>query len=206
LSKNSFDINGYAVIEKAINSEICNFCFEYLNLKKKVVKQMFEDKTISPYNKLFGIWTDRQVPNTYAHYADIAMEVLLKRCKPILEKHTGLKLVENYSFLRVYKKHDSLFRHTDRPECEISCTMTLGGDVWPIFLKKKKSKKIKISLKEGDLLVYKGAEIEHWRDPFMGDNCTQVFLHYSPADKKNIESTKYDKRKFVGMPLQEGRE
>ena len=194
------------VIEQAISPELSQFLFEYLQLKSKVVKQMFEDKIISPYNKLFGRWTDKMVPNTYSHYGDTAMEVLLLRCRSLLEKHTGLKLVENYSFLRIYKKHDVLFKHTDRPECEISCTMTLGGDPWPIFLKKKKSKKTKVVLKAGGLVIYRGCELEHWRDPFLGDNCTQVFLHYSPTNKKNIQATRYDRRRFVGMPLPDGRD
>ena len=84
--------------------------------------------------------------------------------------------------------------------------MTLGGDEWPIFLKKKKSKKIKVVLKAGDLVIYRGCELEHWRDPFQGENCTQVFLHYSPANKKNIASTKYDGRLFLGMPMPDGRD
>ena len=128
---------------------------------------------------MFGNWTEKQIPNTYNHYADTAMEVLLVQCKSLLEKHTGLKLVENYSYMRMYKKHDVLFKHKDRPECEISCTMNIGGDEWPIFFKEN-----------------------HWREPFQGENCKQVFLHYSPANKKNIEATKYDGKLFLGLPLQ----
>jgi len=206
LTKDFFKKNGYLVIKKALSPELSEFCFKYLQLKRKVVKQMFEDRTISPYNKLFGRWTEKQIPNTYSHYADIAMEVLLQRCRPLLEKHTSLKLIENYSYLRIYKKHDVLFKHTDRPACEISCTMTLGGDEWPIFLKKKKSKKIKVVLKAGDLVIYRGCELEHWRDPFQGENCTQVFLHYSQTNTKNIEATKYDRRLFIGMPMPDGRD
>ena len=151
---------------------------------------------------MFGNWTEKQIPNTYNHYADTAMEVLLVQCRPLLEKHTGLKLIENYSYMRMYKKHDVLFKHRDRPECEISCTMNIGGDPWPIFFKKGKSKKIKIVLKAGDLVIYRGCDLQHWRDPFQGENCTQVFLHYSPANKKNIEATKYDGKLFLGLPLQ----
>ena len=47
---------------------------------------------ISPYTEYWGIWNDPQVPNTYSHYADMAMETLLQQVKPVMEKHTNLKL------------------------------------------------------------------------------------------------------------------
>ena len=32
------------------------------------------------------------------------------------------------------KNGDILKRHKDRPSCEISTTINLGGDPWPIFI------------------------------------------------------------------------
>ena len=34
----------------------------------------------------------------------------------------------------LYKQGDELKRHKDRPSCEISTTLNLGGDPWPIFI------------------------------------------------------------------------
>ena len=51
-----------------------------------------------------------------------------------MEDETGLKLNETYSYARIYKKGDILARHKDRYSCEISTTLNLGGDTWPIFL------------------------------------------------------------------------
>ena len=62
------------------------------------------------------------------------METLLQKVKPIMEKESGVKLTETYSYARIYKKGDELKRHKDRYSCEISTTMNLGGDDWPIFL------------------------------------------------------------------------
>ena len=56
------------------------------------------------------------------------METLLQKVKPVMEKHTGLKLSETYSYARIYKKGDVLARHKDRYSCEISTTLNLGGD------------------------------------------------------------------------------
>ena len=37
----------------------------------------------------------------------------------------------------------------------------------------------RLDLEVGDMLVYSGCELEHWREPFEGDSCGQVFLHYN---------------------------
>jgi hypothetical protein len=146
---------------------------------------------------LWGTWGDPQVPNTYSCYGDIAMETLLKYVKPIMEKRTGLKLVETYSYARIYKKGDVLKKHIDRPSCEISNTLNLGGDPWYIFLKSNKEHKIK--LLPGDMLIYSGCELEHWREPFEGKDCTQVFLHYNNIKTMGI-TNKFDGRPDLGLP------
>ena len=73
--------------------------------------------------------------------------------------------------------------------------MNLGGEVWPIYLNGDK-----ITLSSGDMLIYRGCDVEHWRDPFTGNNCAQVFLHYNKLDGKFGETNKYDTRPLLGLP------
>ena len=100
--------------------------------------------------------------------------------------------METYTYARVYYRGAKLEKHKDRPSCEFSTTLNLGGDQWPIFIDDKK-----ILLKPGDMLVYEGCKYEHWRERFDGVYCVQVFLHY--ADEKN-KDLKYDGRPFLGLP------
>ena len=72
-------------------------------------------------------------PNTYSHYADNVKETLLVKMLPVMAKETGLELIPTYSYARIYKKGDILRRHKDRPSCEISTTLNLGGDPLPII-------------------------------------------------------------------------
>ena len=97
---------------------------------------------------------------------------------------TNLKLVPTYSYTRLYSYGSVLKRHKDRKSCEISTTLNLGGDSWPIYLKKENKKEIKVNLKPGDMLIYSGCDLEHWRDKFTGNECGQVFLHYNREGKK----------------------
>jgi hypothetical protein len=120
-----------------------------------------------------------------------------------MENETGLKLNPNYSYARIYKKGDVLHRHKDRFSCEISTTLNLGGDSWPIFLEPSEElnkKGIKVDLKPGDMLIYKGNLLEHWREPFEGENCAQVFLHYNNIGTEGSNENIYDKRIHLGLP------
>jgi tRNA G37 N-methylase Trm5 len=100
----SFEKNGYTVIKKAISPEIADFVYKYFLLKRKVARTMFDERYISPMTEYWGVWNDQQVPETYSHYGDVAMETLLTEVKPIMEKETKLKLIETYAYARIYKK------------------------------------------------------------------------------------------------------
>ena len=211
----SFQKNKYCVIKEAIPKQIAEFVYNYFLMKRQVARTFFDTRYISPFTTEFGVWNDEQVPNTYSHYADIAMETLLLRTLPVMEKYTKLKLNPTYSYARIYKTGDVLRRHKDRFSCEISTTLNLGGDPWPIHLEHKKNvgipdgkkittssnnKGISIVLKPGDMLVYRGMELEHWREEFQGDNCAQVFLHYNNQKSKDADRNIHDRRKHLGLP------
>ena len=201
--KNKFQKNKYIVVKNAISEELSDFAYKYFLLKRQVAETLFNTKYISPFEEMYGVWNDSQVPNTYSNYADMVMEVLLVKLLPLMEKVTKLKLNPNYSYARIYKEGDVLKRHKDRFSCEISTTLNLGGDVWPIYLDptgKENNKGIKVILNPGDMLVYKGNELEHWREPFTGEKCAQVFLHYNNIATENAKDNIFDRRPHLGLP------
>ena len=104
----SFKKNKYSVLKNAISKELADFVYSYFKNKRSVARVLFDTKYISPFTEYWGVWNDHQVPNTYSHYADMAMETLLEKVKPVMEKHTGLKLSPTYSYARIYKKGDIL--------------------------------------------------------------------------------------------------
>tara|TARA_Y100001937_G_scaffold116301_1_gene168098 strand:+ start:102 stop:695 length:594 start_codon:yes stop_codon:yes gene_type:complete len=192
----SFKTEKYQIIKGAISKELADFCYQYFLNKRKVARHLFDTHYISQFTEYFGVWNDTQVPETYSHYSDIVMETLLQKVKPIMEKESETKLIETYSYARIYKNGDELKRHKDRYSCEISTTMYLGGDEWPIYIEPN----IKVNLKQGDMLMYRGCELEHWREPFEGEDCGQVFLHYNNASSKNAKQNKFDGRPMLGLP------
>ena len=211
----TFKIKKYQVIKNAISYELANFVYNYFMLKRDAVNFMYKNN-INYESPLLGTWTDKQVPNTYSHYADFVMETLLMKVLPKMQQETNLELVPTYSYARIYKKGDILRRHKDRPSCEISTTIHLGGTKWPIFIdgtgsdnvideyknihKPNAPKGTEVLLDVGDMLVYSGCELEHWREALDGDNCAQVFLHYNHLNGRFAKSNMFDKRPMLGVP------
>ena len=207
----------YTVIRQAISKDLATFIANYFRMQKQVYDTCRQSRYFSPFETIIGYYEgeNEQIPNTYSQYANMAMETLLLKCQPDMEKATGLKLYPAYTYARIYKKGDELKRHKDRFSCEISTTMNLGGDNWPIYLSPNENvgipdgkkitvssnnKGVKVNLKPGDMLVYKGMILEHWREVFLGDNCAQVFLHYNDVKSKDADKNVFDGRSHLGLP------
>jgi|TARA_R110000796_G_scaffold4210_1_gene15932 hypothetical protein len=212
----NFKKNKYTVIKNAISKDLAIFLANYFTMKKQVFDTFIEERFVSPFENMHGTYEDKQIPNTYSCYSDIAMETLMLKCQPQMEKATGLKLYPAYSYARIYKKGDILKRHKDRFSCEISTTLNLGGDPWPIFIdptgsdnvideyknihKPNPPKGNKVLLEVGDMLVYRGHDLEHWREKFKGKECVQVFLHYNNIKTPGAKNNMFDKRRHLGLP------
>jgi len=195
----------YTVIRQAISKDLAAFVANYFSMQKQVYDTCRNARYISPFENIIGHYEgrDEQIPETYSQYSNIAMETLLLKCQPKMEEVTGLKLYPAYTYARIYKKGDELKRHKDRFSCEISTTMNLGGDDWPIYLEPSGEvgkKGIKVDLKPGDMLVYSGCELEHWRNKFKGKECVQVFLHYNNRKTVGAKDNMFDKRPHLGLP------
>ena len=212
----SFKTKKYQVIKGALPEQMANFIFNYMMLQRDAVDWMLKHNKINPFNPMIGTRTDKQVPGAYSKYGDWVMETLLQYMRPIMKAKTGMDLIPTYSYTRLYEKGNILHRHKDRPSCEVSTTLYLGGDPWPIFIdptgadnimderkniiKPGAPKGIRIDLKVGDMLIYSGCDLEHWREPFEGTVCSQVFLHYNHANGPFAQTNIFDKRPILGIP------
>ena len=212
----SFKTKKYQVIRQALPKGLANFIFNYMMLQRDAVDLMVKNNKVNPANPFIGTRTDQQIPGAYSKYADWVMETLLMYMIPIMKAKTGMELLPTYSYTRLYEKGNILKRHKDRPSCEISTTLHLGGDEWPIFLdpsgqdfviderknihKPGAPKGIQVDLKVGDMLIYSGCELEHWREPFQGNICSQVFLHYNHANGPFAKTNLLDGRPLLGVP------
>lgn len=198
-----FKDNNYIVVTGAVPSDLSSFLFAYFKNKRTVCKYLHDNKEISPYDYSWGTWADQMIPDTYSHYGDVAMETLMVRMMPVIKTVTNIEVIPTYTYARIYKYGDILHRHKDRPSCEISCTINLGGDKWPIYLEPSgevEKEGIQVNLNPGDMLVYQGCIVEHWREMFQGEECGQVFCHYVDAKGPYVKDHAYDSRPMIGLP------
>ena len=122
---------------------------------------------------------DPQTPGTFAAYRDPAAMVLLNRLLPRIEEVTHLSLLPTYAYARVYRPGAILERHRDRAACEVSASVLIEANyspTWPLVIEDEK-----IVQEPGEMAVYRGCEVEHWREPMTGskdDYQIQLFVHY----------------------------
>tara|TARA_B110000503_G_C7169319_1_gene423528 strand:+ start:2231 stop:2854 length:624 start_codon:yes stop_codon:yes gene_type:complete len=182
---NDFQKNGYCIVKSAVSEELVKFITQYALFDEM---QDFTPDT-------------SQVVGAHAKYADPAMESMLLQLHTLMENNTGISLCPTYSFYRVYRPGDELVNHRDRPSCEISCTICFEYDyadksyAWPIFLDGNA-----VTLEPGDLVIYRGCDLDHWREKFEGSDSNwhvQGFLHYVDANGP-YANFKYDQRTSIG--------
>jgi len=146
--------------------------------------------------EFFGHCTkDDQVPNSPAIYNFHPFIELL--CEKIPEVSSLIEetVLPTYTYARIYKNAEVLSRHRDRPACEISLTLHLEGDApWSISIQKPNGEEVSVDLSPGDAMLYLGCTADHWRkEPFLGQNYSQVFLHYVRSNGPNAWAY-FDKR------------
>ncbi len=133
-----------------------------------------------------------------------------------LKDYIDMDLRETYSYTRKYVRGAYLGSHTDRPSCEISATLCLDyltddNTPWPIWVRndknyagvdaeivknesqdipqrlRKENNCTSVSLEPGDILLYQGPNIPHWRDYLLGEYSYHLFVHFFNADSRMCE-------------------
>lgn len=178
-----FEQNKYVVLQDAVSPK----------LRDELTNHIFslKEKNLTT--------NDPQCPLSDAVYGDPIFDGLLESFAEPIGNQIGRKLIPTYSYARIYRTGEVLKRHKDRESCEISATLTLNYDAkvcWPIFFDEEKE--IGVNLEPGEMAVYQGCEILHWRPEFKGNWHVQVFLHYVDANGPHRDWAK-DKRTSLGV-------
>lgn len=211
-----FNTFHWVKIENFISPETASILYNHVKHNAIRLDILWQDWDNKPeeeqrlIKQIWGTFDDTQAEGDYSRYGDPVFDSLLELSNDKMQKYTGKKLLPNYTYHRLYTTDTELVRHKDRASCEISTSLCLGYDVsnvdnnvypdynWAMWIEEENGKKVPVQMKPGDMLIYRGCEVWHWRDHFKGNNHAQVFMHYNEADGQyNI---KYDGRPFLGLP------
>lgn len=188
----SFKNKGFEIVKNAIHPQLLN----QLKIEFEIIRDLhfLRYKTDNPY--AFG---DSQSPKSFSMYNAICFESLCLLLNSKISKVTGKDLVPSYSYSRIYYKGAILEPHKDRPSCEYSATICIDTtNLWDFYIRDKQDNINKLKLNPGDMCVYSGVDLEHWREPYGGEKQIQCFLHYVDMQGP-FKDFKYDKRIMLGL-------
>ena len=176
----AFDEYNPVVVEDVINKDIHQIVNEYFktNIKNKIY--------------IFGDIQSKR----YKYNDEIITRLLHLEFLPLIEKIVGKKVKPTYTYLSAYIKGADLPAHTDRPECEYTCSYIIGkpqNTNWNIYVHKKKREKkyegkmnftppkeecVAVDCNENGLMIFKGTDHPHYREPLEHEYYNIVLLHY----------------------------
>jgi hypothetical protein len=190
----TFQTNGYQIVENAIEESVAKSFAEQLQFLIDTKKILLNGQSEM---------IDGLVPISNWIYSPVFGEFLLLKYKNTIEKVVGKKLFPTYSYARIYWPGSEMPKHTDRPACEYSATITLDyiGENWPIFIKDYSGAEKKVFLNPGSMLIYHGVKLAHWREVCSEKTKKQyqVFIHYVDAENQSSHLI-YDQRKYLTVP------
>ena len=216
MPRDTWKEDNYAIVREVLHPQLVSHLNSYLKLQRKAKITLDENRWLPPKDETFGVFNDEQIgdPNTWSKYGDIAIESLFDIVTTIMNAVTKSDLIPTYGYTRIYSEGAELKRHKDRFSCEISTTINLGGPEWPIFVepdvnkgkqeadgyKSENTPGVPINLGPGDIMIYRGNLVEHWREPLVGTDACQCFLHYNDSNTDNSALNAADTRKHLGLP------
>ena len=189
----SFETDGYEIVRGALTRQTVDL----LAIEFQMLKDCeYHRSGISP-DEIPG---DGQVPRSWARYGAICFESVLVLLRDTVAGVAQKNLAPSYSYARIYYKGATLGRHHDRPSCQYSATVCIKNDVnpWDIYIQDNHGQEHAVALQEGDMLIYRGDKLDHWREEYQENKQIQVFIHYVDLDGEFKEYA-YDKRPMLGL-------
>jgi hypothetical protein len=189
----SFDKLGYQIVRGAVSRQ----ALDLLAVQFEMMKDCeYYQMGLSGEHRI----GDNQVEQSYPKYAALCFEAFLVVMRDQVAAVTGKNLGPAYSYSRIYYKGASLARHHDRPSCQYSATVAIKNDQhpWEIYIQDLKGKEVGVALEEGDMLVYRGDQLDHWRHEFTEEKQIQTCIHYVDLDGEYKDFI-FDKRPMLGL-------
>ena len=188
----TFSENGFEIVRNVIDTQLLNL----LKTEFEMIRDLHyvNRKTNNLYK--FG---DEQSPKSFSMYNVTCFEALCLLLTDKISEVIEKKLFPCYSYARIYYEGATLEPHTDRPSCEYSSTVCIDStDLWDFYIVDRKGYKNIVKLNPGDMCVYSGTDLIHWREKYKGQKQIQCFLHYVDQSGK-FKNFKYDKRPMMGF-------
>lgn len=207
----NFNTDGYTIIKSAVHKDVCKLMAEEFRLVRALALESNNQNPMyrHPDSKETEYpFADEMVNSSFSWYSPMCFEALSNSLiKDIVESVIGEEVYPTYSYSRIYCKGAEMKKHVDRSSSEFSVSCCIDVDTtvpnWPLGVETKNGI-INVEQEPGDIIIYKGHELPHWREPYHGHEHINAFMFYVRANGPRKE-LKYDTRKLLGMSPQSRR-
>jgi hypothetical protein len=192
----SFKENGFEIVKQCIPIEVCKVISRSMIMAKDITLFMNNLK-----EKDFPC-KDDMVNNCFSRYAPLSLESLSDTLiKDVVERIIGEKVFPTYTHGRLYYEGATMYKHIDRESSEIAASLCLDVDKnfeWPLMMEDKNKKVFSVYQNPGDIIIYEGNNLSHWRDVYEGNlQINGFFFFCKESGIKKI--LKYDTRPMLGL-------
>jgi hypothetical protein len=89
-------------------------------------------------------------------------------------------LKPSYCYLSLYPEGSELVKHVDRAQCKWNASITFARTdaIWPIYVETPDGTVHEVKADLGELVIYKGTDLPHWRKPLPKGSSTVCFFHF----------------------------
>jgi hypothetical protein len=190
--------DGYEIHRGVLNPDLCRVLAREFRMLRDTTYYL---KKVDRRRKF--AFNDEAVKNCFVWYSNLGFESLQEEIlRPLVEKRIKDKVFSSYSYARIYYKGAEMQKHVDRLSCEISLSVCIDSDgtKWPLTLTDRSGRRLDVDQKPGDVLLYAGTELPHWREKYFGQEQVQAFFHFV-RQKGKYRTYKYDLRPMLGLPV-----
>jgi hypothetical protein len=192
------------IVEGALDPKMCRLLAEEFRLIRNIAlatNRLNPDYRHPDSKNIDFPFADEMVENSFSWYSPVCFEALSNTVmKDIVEETIGDKVLPTYSYARIYSTDSKMKKHTDRTSSEfsVSCCLEIDNETqWPLEFEMESGETIEIVQNPGDIVIYDGSKLPHWRKPFLGKEHINAFMFYVMANGPRSE-LKYDTRPYLG--------
>jgi hypothetical protein len=192
------------IIEGALDTKVCRLLAEEFRLIRNIAlatNKMNPDYR-HPKSKTDNFpFADEMVDNSFSWYSPVCFEALSTTImKDIVEEVVGETVFPTYSYARIYSNGSEMQKHIDRTSSEfsVSCCLETDNKInWPLGFELESGEILEVLQKPGDIVIYDGSKLPHWRKSFSGTEHINAFMFYVMENGPR-SILKYDTRPYLG--------
>jgi hypothetical protein len=199
-----FKKNQYTIIKNAISKDMCRVFAKEFRISRDLAMKANHQNTSVKSKECLNLnypFHDEMVENSFSWYSPLCFEALSDTIiKDIVEKEIHEPVYPTYSYARIYYNGAEMLPHIDRSSSEVSVSLCIDVDSnsssWNLFVLDDNTP-VEIYQEPGDIIIYDGNNLKHWREKYQGSEQINAFMFYVRANGPRAE-LKYDTRDLLG--------